>query len=356
MEKRIYRSLCAAVVAAVVLSVTFSTWVFYDFYADQARLGVTSRFADMAVATLPSVCFIIVLMLCGCMFIASQLTRSIVAPIEKLGDSLLMRRQDRFPLCYPELEPFVGKIYSLQQQLEEQRVTDYAEMLQLDSMRREFSANVSHELKTPLTSISGFAEMIENGMVQSPEDSRAFAARIVKESSRLITLVEDIMHLSRLDEELTLELHSCLPGEIAEEVMQYLYPVAQRQQVTLMLEGTAPAVNGNHVMLCELIQNLCENAIKYNHPGGSVWIKLFREGDNSVIQVVDNGIGIAPEHHDRIFQRFYRVDKSRSKQTGGTGLGLSICKHIAERHGGSISVASDIGEGSCFTVSLPALV
>lgn len=356
MEKKIYRSLCVTAIAAVLLSVTLSIWVFYDFYAQQAQTGLPAKFTAMAIATLPAICLIIVVILCACLFTASRLTRSIVRPIERLGDSL-PEKADHLPEgeFYEELAPFIAKITHQQQLLEEQRLLDITEMQRVDSLRREFSANVSHELKTPITSISGFAEMIENGMVATPEDCRMFAGRIVKESSRLLSLVEDIIHLSRLDEHTTMEVQPCQIGEIAEETLQYLRAIASRQQVTLSQEGAAPLVSGNRSILSELVQNLCENAIKYNRPGGHVKVKLSHEGEFAVMRVADNGIGIAPEHQDRIFQRFYRVDKSRSKQTGGTGLGLSIAKHITEQHGGDISVHSELGVGTEFTVRLPAI-
>lgn len=355
MEKKIYRSLCITAICAVMAAIALSTYVFYDFYAAQLEAGVKAEFSAMAVATLPSVCLIILVILCGCMYTASRLTRSIVEPIERLGDQMLKKPMGLdSDWCYGELSPFISKISSLQEQLEEQRLLDLTELERLDSLRREFSANVSHELKTPITSISGFAEMIENGMAQSPEDCRAFAGRIVKESSRLLTLVEDIIHLSRLDEQSSLEMQPCPVSEIADEVVQSLRPVAIRQQVTLTLTGCAPPVLGHHAMLAELVQNLTENAIKYNHPGGSVRLTLSQEEEMTVLRVADNGIGIAPEHQDMIFQRFYRVDKSRSKQTGGTGLGLSIAKHITERHHGSITLRSALGQGSEFTVRIPA--
>ncbi|MEG0752225.1 MAG: ATP-binding protein [Angelakisella sp.] len=356
MEKRIYRSLCITAISAVLLSVAFSIWVFYDFYAQQAETGIVAEFTAMAVATLPAICLIILVILCGCMYIASCLTRSIVEPIEQLADSLpdkLNGPGERE--YYPELCPFIEKITHQQQQLEEQRLLDITELERVDGLRREFSANVSHELKTPITSISGFAEMIENGMAATPEDCRIFAGRIVKESSRLLSLVEDIIHLSRLDEHTTMEVVPCQLSEIVEENLQYLRPIATRQQVTLSQEGASPLVMGSRSILSELVQNLCENAIKYNRVGGTVLVRLSREGDFAVMRVIDNGIGIAPEHHDRVFQRFYRVDKSRSKQTGGTGLGLSIAKHITEQHGGDISIRSALGVGTELTVRIPAV-
>ena len=354
MEKRIYRILCATAITGIVLAVVLSTWVFYDFYHQQAEMGVTAEFSAMAVATLPSVCLIILVTLCGCLFTASRLTRTILEPIQRLGQNLL-EHPDNLPdtAAYPELQPLLQNIASLHLQLEEQRQHDLSEMKKLDAMRREFSANVSHELKTPITSISGFAEMIQNGMVQNPEDCQAFAGRIVKESSRLLKLVEDIIHLSSLDEEVSLPMTPCSLREIADELVHTLWHLARQAQVTLSIEGAAPTVLGHRAMLCELIQNLCENAIKYNRPGGFVKITLGTQDGCALLRVADNGIGIADEHQDVIFQRFYRVDKSRSKQTGGTGLGLSISKHITERHGGAISVRSRLDQGSEFTVLLP---
>lgn len=356
MEKKIYRSLCATAITAVLLSVTLSIWVFYDFYAQQAITGLSVEFSAMAIATLPAICLIIVAILCACLFTASRLTRSIIRPMEELGDSL-PEKAEYIPdgNRYDELAPFIDRIVRQQQQLDEQRLIDITEMQRVDSIRREFSANVSHELKTPITSISGFAEMIENGMAATPEDCRMFAGRIVKESSRLLSLVEDIIHLSRLDEQTTMETGPCQIGEIVEETLQYLRPIATRQQVTLSQEGDAPLIIGNRSILSELVQNLCENAIKYNRPSGVVNVRLSHEREFTVMRVSDNGIGIAPEHQGRVFQRFYRVDKSRSKQTGGTGLGLSIAKHITEQHGGDISVRSELGVGTEFTVRLPAI-
>lgn len=356
MEKRIYRSLCTTAISAVLLSVALSIWVFYDFYAQQAATGIPAEFSAMAVATLPAICVIILITLGGCMYTASRLTHAIMKPIERLGDSLPDKAK-----CladgeiYEELEPFVVKIAHQQQLLEEQRILDITEMQRVDSLRREFSANVSHELKTPITSISGFAEIIENGMAATPEDCRMFAGRIVKESSRLLSLVEDIIHLSRLDEHTTMEMNPCQLGEIVEENLQYLRPIATRQQVTLSQQGSAPLILGNRSILSELVQNLCENAIKYNRPNGTVTVKLSRDGDYALMRVVDTGIGIAPEHLERVFQRFYRVDKSRSKQTGGTGLGLSIAKHITEQHGGEISIESVLGVGTELIIRIPAV-
>ncbi len=230
---------------------------------------------------------------------------------------------------------------------------DVTEREKSDSIRREFSANVSHELKTPITSISGYAELIANGMTRTNEDTMMFANRIVKESSRLILLVEDIIHLSHLDESSSLETEECSIEEIVSENITRLENIATSRNVKVAYNGEVPAINANYTMMDELIANLCENAIKYNKEGGEVMISLIKKGAVLNIIVKDTGIGVAQDDIPRIFQRFYRVDKSRSKQTGGTGLGLSIAKHIVELHNGTINMQSKLGEGTTITVAIP---
>ena len=222
-----------------------------------------------------------------------------------------------------------------------------------EKLRRDFSANVSHELKTPLTSISGFAEMIETGMA-SGEDARKFARRIVREASRLQALIDDIIRLSRLDEQLPAPMGQVSLSGVCREVLAALEMVAESRGVSLSLSGSEVWAWGNAGMTRELLTNLCENAIKYNREGGSVEVETG-PGPAGTVQVAvrDTGIGIPAASFQRVFERFYRVDKSRSKQTGGTGLGLSIAKHLVECQGGAISLESTLGEGSTFTVTLP---
>lgn len=217
-------------------------------------------------------------------------------------------------------------------------VLDITEKYKAEKMRREFSANVSHELKTPLTSISGYAELMQNGMVQ-PQDISQFAGKIYKEAARLISLVEDIIKISRLDEKdarTTKELVDLY--EISTEIVERLSSVAERNMVTLHLEGSSVKLIAVRAMMLDLIYNLCENGIKYNRQGGSVTISIYEEDQHPVIKVSDTGIGIPSKYQERIFERFYRIDKSHSKQTGGTGLGLSIVKHVVEYQGGYIEV------------------
>ena len=231
---------------------------------------------------------------------------------------------------------------------------DSTQQEQNERMRRDFSANVSHELKTPLTSISGFAEIIESGMASTPEDCRMFAGRIVRESSRLIALIDDIIRLSRLDEGVQMDLCRCSLQSIARDTISSLEPVAEKRQVSLCLEdGPEVFLTACPSMLSELCFNLCENAIKYNKQGGSVTIRAWQEGQYAILQVRDTGIGISAEHQGRIFERSYRVDKSRSKATGGTGLGLAIVKHIAVLHGARIELHSTVGTGTTIRVNFP---
>ncbi len=233
-------------------------------------------------------------------------------------------------------------------------ILDETQRERSEKLRREFSANVSHELKTPLTSISGFAEMIETGMA-SGEDAQNFARRITREAARLQTLIDDIIRLSRLDEQLPAPMGRVSLSAVCRESLASLAMVAQGRQVRLSLLGEEVQARGNAGMIRELVTNLCENAIKYNREGGLVEVSTGPGPEGTVtILVRDTGIGIPEESFQRIFERFYRVDKSRSKQTGGTGLGLSIAKHLVERQGGSIALESVLGQGSAFTVTLPA--
>ena len=223
-----------------------------------------------------------------------------------------------------------------------------------EQYRREFTANVSHELKTPLTSISGIAEIIRNGIVR-PEDIPHFAGKIYDESQRLITLIGDIIKLSRLDEnQVPMERESVDLLETARDVVQQLASVARKNGVTLVTNGSHGVVNGVRQVLGEMVYNLCENAVKYNRPGGRVWVDVRQAADHVELCVKDTGIGIPAAEQGRIFERFYRVDKSHSKAVGGTGLGLSIVKHGAALHHATIHVDSEPGEGTAITLTFPA--
>ena len=228
---------------------------------------------------------------------------------------------------------------------------DVTEREQREALRREFSANVSHELKTPLTSITGFAELMKEGMVPK-EKMQEFSGDIYRESRRLIDLVDDIIQLSRLDEgtanfsKSPVDLYT-LSGQVIES----LRPVAQKQDITLTLSGQHAVIEGVEQLLQEMVYNLCDNAIKYNIPGGSVTVSVWQNGQTITLSVVDTGIGIPYADQSRVFERFYRVDKSHSKEVGGTGLGLSIVKHAAQYHGAKLELKSDPGRGTAIAVN-----
>lgn len=228
-------------------------------------------------------------------------------------------------------------------------ILDVTEKQQTERMRREFTANVSHELKTPLMSISGYAELIETGMAKQ-KDIPEFAAKIRSESARLTSLVEDIIRLSEMDELNSAGDEPCDLYAISQEAMDSLNFTAHRLKINLSLSGENEVIKGSRKMLYEMIRNLIDNGIKYNRPGGYVKIAVGQDSGFPVLTVSDSGIGIPAEDTDRIFERFYRVDKSHSRATGGTGLGLSIVKHAALLHGGTVGVDSQIGRGTVMTV------
>ncbi len=228
---------------------------------------------------------------------------------------------------------------------------DITEQALAEKSRQEFTANVSHELKTPLQSIMGSAELMENGLVK-PEDMSRFLGNIRREAGRLVSLINDIIHLSELDTNAVAVTEVVELGSVVQEVFSVLRPAAEQKGITLSLEGTSVEAEGIRRYLYEIFYNLCENAIRYNREGGSVKVTLERQGDRPVMKVSDTGIGIPKEHQARVFERFYRVDKSHSKETGGTGLGLSIVKHAVQYHNGQVKMESVPGEGTTVTVVL----
>lgn len=260
--------------------------------------------------------------------ISVAVTKSIVKPITELGNNLDSIDEQN---TVEELTPFVNALneYKQKQKL-------------LDKQKKEFTANVSHELKTPLTSIAGYAELIENGMAK-PEDIKPFAHTIRKQALRLVTLTEDIIQLSQLEETKpeSISFEEVNLAQIAERCAESLEMNARAKNVSITLNTEDCYINGNTSLLEELVYNLIDNAIRYNKENGSVKIKTLKRS----IIVSDTGIGIPKKYQSRIFERFFRVDKSRSKETGGTGLGLAIVKHIAEVHGAEISISSveDVG-------------
>ena len=231
-------------------------------------------------------------------------------------------------------------------------IFDVTEKVFAERNRREFTANVSHELKTPLQSIMGSAELLENGLVR-PEDTQVFLRRIREQSARLVRLIDDIIHLSQLDEKAELPVEKISLDDLAKQEIQSLSAAAEAQNITVSYDASPVCITAPRPLLHEILYNLLDNAIKYNVPGGKVFLEITRKGKNVALTVRDTGIGIPPEHQSRIFERFYRVDKSHSRQIGGTGLGLSIVKHAVLDLGGEISVQSAPGKGTAILVTLP---
>lgn len=229
---------------------------------------------------------------------------------------------------------------------------DATESVQSEQIRHEFSANVTHELKTPLTTIKGFGEMLQKGIITAPEDVKKYGGTIYREGERLLLLINDIIRLSEIEEE-TREMATMSLGEVCAEVVELLSHKAQQHRVVIMSEVEDITLVANRGYIFELLVNLVDNAIKYNAESGWVRLTVKDVGSRVLISVEDNGIGIPKESQSRIFERFYRVDKSRSKQTGGTGLGLSIVKHIVMYHGGSINLKSELGRGTRIVITIP---
>jgi len=293
------------------------------------------------------VCLVILMALVLSLFLASRLARKIVKPINEID----MEDPERYygKEGYKEIEPFLRHISAQRRQLKK----DQEEIEKTARIRQDFTANVSHELKTPLHAISGYAELIENGMAKD-EDITRFAGKIRGESMRLGKLVEDIIDLTKLESnESELVFEECDLLRIAENAADSLEAAAAARNVSINVEGSEAPMTAVPNVLYSIVYNLCDNAVKYNRPGGKVDVSVDQGITHTVLRVKDNGAGIPEESQERVFERFYRVDKSRSKEAGGTGLGLSIVKHAVLTHGGNIELNSRLGEGTEFIVTLP---
>lgn len=286
-------------------------------------------------AVSPMIMLIVIIIVVVCIALSHMLTRQLIAPIEKMAQNM---EDASMEPPYRELVPFASMIRK-----------QHTDILSAAKARQDFSANVSHELKTPLTAISGYAELIEAGMVDE-EKQKHFIQEIRKNAQRLLSLINDIIRLSELDRtdsQSTFDKFDL--NEIVLECMEALDVNAKNRQVTLEYTGEKCNICGSKEMMRELTDNLVQNAIRYNKPNGSVWVEVHG-GDQPRLVVKDNGIGIPADEQQRIFERFYRVDKSRSKATGGTGLGLAIVKHIVEIHDAKLSLESELGQGTTITV------
>lgn len=317
---------------------TLSESVFY--YAKKLDNGQILRVGKKAhsvvavfLSALPMVLTTALLLAAICLMVSYYLTSAIVKPIDEMAEDMDHIDEGK---SYPELIPFTRKIRS-----------QHEEILSAANMRQEFTANVSHELKTPLAAISGYAELMEAGLVEEKEMKR-FSGEIRKSAARLLTLIDDIIKLSQLDtgsEKDILEVVNL--AEIAKESVEMFSFGAAKNDIGIVYEGEDRAdVRIGKKLAQELAYNLIENAIRYNKPNGRVTVKVQKEGTQIIFSVEDTGIGIPPEHQERIFERFYRVDKSRSKELGGTGLGLAIVKHICNLTGADVSLMSNPGVGT----------
>lgn len=280
----------------------------------------------------PAILILILVIFAISKMLSDVLTKSLLLPIEEMSENL-----DHLDdiTTYKELMPFINTIQE-----------QHKNILMNAKMRQEFTANVSHELKTPLTAISGYSELIQNGMTNEEETIR-FAGEIHKSAKRLLTLINDTIRLSQLDTSEQKVIYEAIDlYKIAEDCVNMLKFSAENHGIDISIHGTNAYLEGNREMLEEVVYNLCDNAIRYNNEGGKVDVTVKPVKGKIYLCVEDNGIGISKEHQERIFERFYRVDKSRSKSTGGTGLGLAIVKHIIQQHGAHMELTSEKGKGT----------
>lgn len=321
----------------------------------ESQAGVLGILSQLV---LPLIAVALVLALL-CYLYARRESRLIIAPLQAVDLDHPLRGSEH---AYTEMVPMLDRIESQRQELKRQMRV----LADNDRMRREFTANITHELKTPLTTISGYAELIANGMVADNDDLCDFGGRIYREAGRLTSLVNDILTLSNLDEAersgtdegtVSATLGTTEPVELArliDSVSARLEQVAFNSDVAISAEGDSVIVQGVSRLLDEMVYNLASNAIRYNRPGGSVRLSCGKNANgHAFVCVADTGIGIVPEEQDKVFERFYRVDKSRSKARGGTGLGLAIVKHAAVFHHAEIDLQSELGVGTTITVTFP---
>ena len=339
MKNRIFQNIFLACMAVFLVSSGLILAVLFCH-----RPGAT--LLDLFTPLLAVLVLIIVLSL----VLAAWLARRITQPLSRID----VQNPDERDI-YEELRPLVQRISGQDRQLQQKVDELKVEHARQDAMRREFTANVSHELKTPLTSISGYAELIQGGVVK-PEDVPRFAGTIYSEAQRLIVLVNDIIRLSRLeDQDVRQEQQTIDLLELCRETASYLEAAAQTRQVQLQVQGQSMTIHGVYQIAEEIVYNLCDNAIKYNKQGGTVTVTVSARGNRPVVEVRDTGIGIPQQELGRVFERFYRVDKSHSKELGGTGLGLSIVKHGANYLNAELEIESEEQVGTAIRVIFPAL-
>ena len=330
-----YTVLISATMSVIAVGVLFV--VIYDFYNSRYLADESILFKDVLIAVI----IVLLIQTAICAFLAYRSSQSIIKPINNLN----LEEPKSTPI-YRELSPLVERIEAQNHQIAKQLTDMRTEHENQDAMRRDFTANVSHELKTPLTSIRGYAELIKTGIAKD-EDIKNFAGKIYEESQRLAVLVGDIIKLSQFDDkDINVNFEQIDLYQVCEAVLSHLEIVAKEKNVTLELKGDHINITSAELIVQELIFNICDNAVKYNREGGKVLVNISQCVDGVEVAVADTGIGIPKEDIEHIFERFFRVDKSHSKEIGGTGLGLSIVKHGAKFLGASVSVESELGVGT----------
>lgn len=289
------------------------------------------------------------------LFVAYNLAGKITRPLNEISEELKKVNSNDLDFHFKTYRFDELNVISQSTMRLSEEVREHLDSLEFQKkVRQEFFSNASHELKTPITSIKGYAELIDQGFVKDEETRQDFMHRILKETDNMTNLINDILMISRLETneaEVTYSMIRLNP--LLDEIFESLEPISADYEVMLHKECEPITIEASTKQLRELFMNLITNGIKYNHPGGNVWVRVFRQQDDLVLEVRDDGVGISEEDRERVFERFFRVDKGRSKKMGGTGLGLSIVKHIVEFYKGSVSLESRMGEGSTFTVKIP---
>ena len=335
MKKKIGIQMISIATVAIILTVILVMFAFEKVLQLQTEADA-DVIRGMVKNYIPLLTIILVAVWCICFVLSKLLIKNLLKPIENMANHIGEQNQVE---TYEELIPFVQLVKK-----------QHEDIMHSVTMRQDFTANVSHELKTPLTAISGYSELIENGMA-TEGDVRRFAGEIHRSANRLLTLINDTIRLSELDSaEQNVSMEPVNLYYIAETCVNMLKINAENHDVNLEFSGKLVAVVADRQMMEELVYNLCDNAIRYNNPGGYVYVSVGEMEKEIYLKVKDTGIGIAKEHQERIFERFYRVDKSRSKSTGGTGLGLAIVKHIVAKCNARIELNSEPKKGTEITV------
>ncbi len=324
MRKVINNTLRIFTISAVLVTTLLVSLTYY------AQSGMIMR-------VVPGVIIILLAVIAAAFYISKRLTRNIMEPINSIDINNISEAD-----IYDELKPFLERI-----------ANENEERARTEKIRREFTANVSHELKTPLTAISGYAQMMNNGMAKDG-DIIEFSKKIEKESDRLLTLIDDIINLSNLDEIGGIEDAETVDlSNITEDAIRVIEKPAKERGIQIFYSKAPALIKGNPTLIGELVYNLLDNAVKYNKDDGKITVFVGENSNGVEFSVKDTGIGIPEEETERIFERFYRVDKSHSKKVGGTGLGLSIVKHVCACHNAKIRVKSKVGEGTTMYVTFP---